>query len=115
MDVSVEKRRRLQELIEEAKEILGGCLHADGRPRTFAELEDECIEVGDLFTAELLLGRVIQRDPAASSACCPDCDRAGEHVPDEPRLLQTDRGEVGWTEVAYYCRNCRRSFFPSLG
>jgi hypothetical protein len=41
------------------------------------------------------LGRVIQRDPAASSACCPDCDRTGERVPDEPRLLQTDRGEVG--------------------
>jgi|SRR5580698_4654705 hypothetical protein len=115
MDLSVEKRRRLQELIDEAKEIVGGCVHADGRPKTFAELEDECIEVGDLFTAELLLGRVIQRDPAASSACCPDCDRTGERVPDEPRLLQTDRSEVGWTEVAYYCGNCRRSFFPSLG
>lgn len=115
MDLSMEKRRRLQELIDEAKEILGGCLHADGRPKTFAELEDECVELGDLFTAELLLGRVTERDPDAPSTCCPTCDRAGERVPDEPRLLQTDRGEVGWTEMAYYCRNCRQSFFPSLG
>ena len=115
MGLSVEKRRRLQELIKEGKEILGGCLHADGRPKTFAELERECIEVGDSFTAELLLSRVIERDSAAPSACCPTCGQAGERTPDEPRLLQTDRGEIGWTEVAYYCRNCRRSFFPSLG
>jgi hypothetical protein len=115
MDLSVERRRRLHELIEEAEEILGGCLHADGRPKTFAELEDECIEVGDLFTTELLLGRVTERDPAAPSACCPTCGQTGERTPDEPRLLQTDRGEVGWTEVAYYCGSCRQSFFPSLG
>ena len=51
MDLSAEKQRRLQELVGEAREILGGCLHPDGRPKTFAELEEECIQVGDRFTA----------------------------------------------------------------
>lgn len=114
MDLPAEKRGRLQELVDEAKEILGGCLHPDGRPKTFAELEDECVQVGDLFTAELLLGRITERDPKAPSDRCPTCGRAGEWTPAEPRLLQTDRGEVGWAEPAYYCRNCRQSFFPSL-
>ena len=114
MNLSVKERARLQELVREAKEILGGCLHPDGQPKTFAELEEECIEIGDLFTAELLLGRVAERDPDAPSACCPSCGRVGERSPDEPRLLETDRGEVGWKEPAYYCRFCRQSFFPSL-
>lgn len=114
MGLSVAKRRRLQELVGEAREILGGCLHPDGRPKAFAELEDECIEIGDLFTTELLLGRIAERDPDAPSACCPTCGRVGERSPDEPRILQTDRGEIGWSEPAYYCRCCRQSFFPTL-
>lgn len=113
MHLSAEKRRRLQELVGEAQEILGGCLCPDGRPKTFAELEEECIGIGDLFTAELLLRRVAERDPEAPSACCPACGRVGERSPDEPRVLQTDRGEVGWKEPAYYCHFCRQSFFPS--
>lgn len=115
MEFLVEKRRRWLELVQEAKEILGGCLHQDGRPKTFAELEDECIEVGDLFTAELLRERVTERNPDAPSALCPSCGRVGKRSPDEPYVLQTDRGEIGWAEPAYYCRCCRQSFFPSLG
>lgn len=115
MALSAEKRRRVLELAEEALEILGGCLDQDGRPKTFAELEDECIEVGDLFTAELLRERVAERNPEGPSAACPTCGRNGERTPDEPHVLQTDRGEIGWTEPAYYCRHCRRSFFPSVG
>jgi len=115
MDLSAEKQRRLRELVVEAKEILGGCLHPDGRPKTFAELEEECIQVGDRFTTQLLLGRVAERAPDAPSADCPTCGRRGERGPEEPRILQTDRGEVGWSEPAYYCRSCRRSFFPSFG
>ncbi len=115
MGLSVQGRRRLGELVREAKEIVGGCLVPGGRPRTFSELEGECIEVGDLFTAELLQERITERDADAPSAICPTCGREGEGVPDEARLLQTDRGEVGWVEPAYYCRRCRQSFFPSVG
>lgn len=115
MELSVSQRDRLQEISREAKEIVGGCLHPDGRPKTFAELEDECIEAGDLMTAAMLEQHVTKRPQPEQPPCCPTCDRQGDFHPDEPRVLQTDRGEVTWMESTYYCRHCRRSFFPTLG
>ena len=114
MGFSAAQRRRLEEIAREVKEIVGGCEHADGRPMTFAELEDECIEAGDLLTAAVLQERVAER-PAQEVACCPACGQEAPVTPEEPRVLQTDRGEVSWMEPTYYCRPCRRSFFPSLG
>lgn len=115
MGLSTAQRSRLVELSREAGEILGGCLHSDGRPMTFAELEDECIEAGDLFTAAILQQRVAERQPPEQSPCCPACGSPGERNSEcEPRILQTDRGEVSWLEQSYFCRHCRRSFFPSL-
>ncbi len=116
MNLSAIQRERLREIAAEAKEIVGGCLHPDGRPMTFAELEDECIEVGDLLTAAMLQQRVAQRQPPRKPPACPTCGRQANLDPEEePRVLQTDRGEVEWTEPTYHCRHCRRSFFPSLG
>ena len=113
MELSAIQRARLEEIAAEAKEIVGGCLHPDGRPMTFAELEDECIEAGDLLTSAMLEQRVTDRQ-LPQQPCCATCDCEGEPGPDEPRVLQTDRGEVSWMEPTYYCRPCRRSFFPSL-
>ena len=114
MSLSVQQRERLQELVREAMEITGGCLDAAGRPKTFAEMEDECIELSDLLSANLLQARVGGRDVDAPSDACPTCGRRGDRLDDEPQVLQTDRGEVGWNEPAYHCRYCRRDFF-SLG
>ena len=116
MGLSAAQRERLQQIASEVKDIVGGCLHADGRPMTFAELEDDCIEAGDLLTAAVLQQRVVQRPALEEAACCPTCQRSGTpEADDEARVLQTDRGEVAWMEPAYYCRYCRRSFFPSHG
>jgi hypothetical protein len=116
MELSAEQRRRLDELAREAREIIGGCCHPDGRPLTFAELEDECIAVSDFFSSTLLQRRVSERPRPETPPGCPTCDRPGiPNHEDEPRVLQTDRGEVEWMEPAYHCHYCRRSFFPSLG
>ena len=115
MELSASQRQRLQQKVREIREILGSCLHPDGRPKTFVELEEECIEAGDLLTAAILQERVAERPAPEDVACCPTCNRAGGRCPDEPRVVQTDRGEVSWLEPSYYCRFCRRSFFPSLG
>lgn len=110
MGLSVSQRQRLQDIAQEVKEIVGGCLHPDGRPMTFAELEDECIEAGDLLTAAMLQERVAERPLPAKAPCCPTCDRQGEREPDEPQVVQTDRGEVSWLEPSFSYRYCRRSF-----
>ena len=54
MGLSALQRQRLKEIAQEVQGILGGCVHSDGRPMTFAELEDECLDFGDLLTAEVL-------------------------------------------------------------
>jgi hypothetical protein len=69
-----------------------------------------------LFTTAILQQRVGDRQPPEETCCCPDCGHPGERKAEcEPRILQTDRGEVSWLEPSYFCRSCRRSFFPSLG
>ena len=116
MGLSASKRERLKQIAAEVQEILGGCVHPDGRPMTFSELEDECIEAGDLLTAGVIEQRVAQRETPEDGCCCPTCQRPGTPLDeDEARVLQTDRGEVTWMEPAFYCRYCRRSFFPSFG
>ena len=76
MGLSASQRARLQSLAREMKEIMGGSLHADDRPMTFAELEDECIEAGDLVTSLALQECVSSRE--MSGTCrCPTCDRPG--------------------------------------
>lgn len=116
MGLPASKRERLKQIAAEVQEILGGCVHPDGRPMTFSELEDECIEAGDLLTAGVIERRVVQRKPSEDGCCCPTCQRLGLRLPEEEaRVMQTDRGEVTWMEPAYFCRHCRRSFFPSLG
>lgn len=116
MSLSGEQRRRVADLTRELYEILGNSVHSDGRPMTFSELEDECIEVGDLLTAAVLQQRVAERSIREEASCCPGCGQ--ECTPlgeDEARVLQTDRGEVAWMESAYQCSRCRRNFFPSDG
>jgi hypothetical protein len=116
MSLSAKQRERFQDVVLQLREIVGGCLHEDGRPMTFAELEEECIEAGDFLTATVLQQRVAQKETPQEAPCCPTCQRQGTpQADDEVRVLQTDRGEVSWMEPAYYCCPCRRSFFPSLG
>lgn len=116
MGLSATQRERIQQIATEVQDIVGACLHDDGRPMTFAELEEECIEAGDMLTAAVLQQRVAQRQTPEEAPCCPTCQRQGTpDADDEARVLQTDRGEVAWMEPAYFCRHCRRSFFPSLG
>lgn len=116
MSLSASKRDRLKQIAAEMQDILGGCVHPDGRPMTFLELEDECVEAGDLLTAAAIERRVARRETPQEGCGCPSCQRPGARLAeDEVRVLQTDRGEVAWMEPTFYCRDCRRSFFPSLG
>ncbi len=116
MSLTSTQRQRLGELAREAKNILGGAVGPEGKPLTFAQLEEECIEAGDLFTALMLQERVANRNCEQLATGCPTCQREGAlRREDEVRVLQTDRGDVVLREPTYYCPACRRAFFPSDG
>ena len=117
MVLSLADRDRLKELGREIREIAGGSRRADGTAKTFDELENEAIEVGDFLTAAMLEANTHEADPPPQACPCPSCNQIAKRLPeeDEPRVLQTDRGEVTWTEAKYFCRRCRKSFFPSVG
>ena len=115
MSLSPKQRDRLRALAREAEEILSESKQPHDRPMTFAELEDASIEAGDLMTAFMMQAEIESRPLSAETVGCPTCEQAAEaQAEKEPRVLQTDRGEVTWLETAYYCRRCRRSFFPAV-
>lgn len=113
MGLTAKDRQQLQELGKELRKITGGSQREDGTPKTFDELERDAIEVADLIGAAILEAGV--RDAEACEAChCPKCGAmAPQRQEPEPRVLQTSRGEVSWFEYEYFCRKCRRAFFPS--
>ena len=116
MGLSATDRKRLQELGGEIRKILGGAVRDDGTPKTFDELENDSVEVGDLIASAMLEANVRDGEQPTGACRCPKCNRVGARCDDvEPRVLQTDRGEVSWLEAEYFCRRCRRSFFPSDG
>jgi hypothetical protein len=116
MNLSAEQRRRAETLVDQMQDILGSNAWSDGRAKTFDELEGECLEVGDWLTSRALERRAAAPSATDEPACCPDCQQPGERLPDdEVRIVQASRGETAWTEAGWFCRRCRRSFFPSLG
>ena len=116
MELSLEQRNWLEQIAAEMQESLGSVVRADGHAKTFDELEDECVAMGDWLTAKILEKRMAGRPMGEDAPACPECQRPGERrVEDEVRLMQTTRGEVAWLEATWFCRRCRRSFFPSVG
>ena len=117
MAISAKDRQRARMLAKELVEITGGCFQVDGKPKTFDEIENEATEIGDLITALAIEQLVDEDSDQAELPCCPTCGGEGQErqSDDEAMVLQTARGEVGWTTQGYFWRRCRRSFFPSVG
>ena len=111
------KQREIEELAQRLKTLLAEDFDdTDEQYKTFDELETNAIAVGDEISRLLLEKSAAERGQKISAqkpdCCCPDCQRECSFQEPEPRLLQTCRGEVTWLEGNYFCRHCRRSFFP---
>ena len=117
MAISAKDRQRVRMLAKELVEITGGRFDGDGKPKTFDDIENEATEIGDLVTAFAMEQLVEQDAELEELPCCPTCGKAGQkrQADDEAMVLQTARGEVQWVTEGYFCRGCRRSFFPSVG
>ena len=82
---------------------------------------EDTIKAVRQMLSEKMLDEALQRQAntveqrPGDFGCCPKCGQEVERDPDRDacRIHQTDVGEAEWREPATYCRNCRRSFFPS--
>lgn len=84
---------------------------------TLVDLEELTCQIGDEFARELCESelQVRARRAAASEQCeCPECGTLSARGEPEPAVLQGSRGEICFNQPSYFCRCCRRSFFPSV-
>jgi predicted nucleic acid-binding Zn ribbon protein len=109
-----ELRVRLGQIARE----LGREVYPDGLSRDvkFSELETVAGALGDEIARQLIETQVRGQaeDWSEEDLCkCPECGRPASPAPDQPRVLTTTRGDVGWKQRGGYCTRCRRAFFPS--
>ena len=76
-------------------------------------LEDAAMAVGDAVTQQILSHQLSSAPEQYHD--CPTCGMRGLKKGHRPRVLQSRRGEVQFSEPEFYCKKCRRSFFPSVG
>jgi hypothetical protein len=86
-----------------------------GAAGTLVDLEELACQIGDMVARELTQREVARRAEAldADEAECPDCGDLCPRGDSEPVLLDGLRGPIGYQQPSYFCRRCRRSFFPA--
>ena len=113
--MDADKHAQATQLMEQLADLLASAENEDGSFKTFDQMELHANAIGDRFST-LLAQKSLQRnvDCKSQTPRCPKCDQlgCGLNEPD-PRVIQTTRGQVQWNEDEYFCRKCRKSFFPS--
>jgi len=87
---------------------------------TLSSLEKTVSSVCVTLSEEILQQALSRQSLAFSSAlpdsvCCPSCQLPTQPRPPEQRVVRTDVGAADWLEPCYFCTNCRKAFFPSVG
>ena len=84
---------------------------------TLVDLEELTCEIGDMVTRELTQQEVVRRAKALDTdqAECHDCGDFCPRGEPEPAVLDGLRGQLAYSQPNYFCRRCRRSFFPAGG
>jgi hypothetical protein len=86
----------------------------DVEHETIDDIEDAMIRIGDAVAREVGVQKLARHTGEATGPCpCPHCGQAGVYVKRRARELISSRGQVPVSEAKYYCRKCRRNFFPS--
>jgi hypothetical protein len=83
---------------------------------TLVELEELTCQIADEFGRQFCENELVSRARQAAEAEqseCPECGSLCPRGQPEPVVLQGLRGEVGYLQPSYFCRRCRRSFFPA--
>lgn len=85
---------------------------------TLVDLEELTAQIGDEVGRQLCENELTSRSERAAKLeqCeCPECGSLCPRGESEPVVLRGLRGEVGFSQPSYFCRRCRRSFFPAGG
>ena len=85
---------------------------------TFVDLEELACQIGDELAREFcqqVLNQQAKEAAKEETAVCPDCGSDCPAGPPEPVVLDGLRGELTYNQPSYFCRRCRRSFFPDGG
>jgi hypothetical protein len=107
------KKARIKAMVEDLARDYQQELAAAG---TLVNLEELTCQIGDEFARQLCESELTSRARQAADVeqCeCPGCGSLCQQGQPEPVVLQGLRGEVGYNQPSYFCRRCRRSFFPS--
>lgn len=118
MAISSELQGRIQEMAEDLRrEFYGGRGAPVSGEIRFTELEEDACQLGDALACEVMQ-QVLQTqadvDHPETSCECSVCGRNGQLDDVQPRVVQTRRGNVTWKEPRYFCKHCRKAFFPSV-
>lgn len=115
MAISSELHERIKQVAADLRRELWGEKGFPEWGTKFTQIEDECCEVGDVLARELMgqgldeQTEVIEEGPKE----CGVCGRDGVEDELEPKIITTRRGDVSWQQRKYYCKRCRKAFFPS--
>lgn len=105
-------RQLVQEVAEKVVVELYGPGGAPALGTLFDAIETAGVNVGDAV-ARAAIEQAVQRQANQTPARSCRCGTPLKEVAQEPRILTTRRGDVGWQEPTGYCPACRRAFFPS--
>ncbi len=113
MDANV--RAAIQKVVALVKE---GCAKEFAAAGTLMDLEELTVAIGDEMARQLCEEELKDRAERASKLEMCECPECGALCPQgelEPSVVQGLRGEIVFNQPGYFCRRCRRSFFPSGG
>ena len=110
----------LQAFLAEAERAYASMFAAEQQPelKTFTQREIRVYDEGRRLSRWLLeqhLERDRESDPAANNVRCPQCKRPSARKRDEQetRPVTTLIGDIAFGRSKFYCKHCRKSFFPS--
>ena len=113
--MDADKQSQAKFYMEQAANLFASADNSDGSFKTFDQIELHANDLGDQFSTMLAQNSIDQSvDSNVPAPVCPKCDQPGcQYEEPDPRVIQAARGEVQWNEDEYFCRKCRKSFFPS--
>lgn len=112
--LTAEVRRRLAEMVKEARELIYGEQRFPVWGTKFAEIESDAKEVGHEFIRLLMeqaSDEQSRNTPPTSLQSV--TGEVAELIGTEARTIETESGSVSWPEPKAHLPKSRKAFFPS--